>query len=297
MELFKINVSKYDITKKFDIVTPSSLDNPKDNSVMFITLNFMHKMNNLKNIRNCLLYWPLEKEIPKWLDQENNVIICVDNPHLEFCKFFKDNNIMNLPKKEVIKNIGNACVAESAKIGDNCIIMPLSYIGGDVTIGSNVYIGVGTKVIGKVNIGDNVVIRENSVIGADGLTTDRDENGIAVTMPQFGGVIIEDDVQIGSNSIIARGAIDNTIIKKGCKIDNSVFISHNVVLGPNTFIVGESILFGSSRTGSNVLISGNSTIRNGVEIGDNTVVGMGSVVTKNVSSNKIILGNPAKERG
>ena len=71
--------------------------------------------------------------------------------------------------------------------------------------------------MGEIHIGNNVEIRENSVIGADGLSTDRDEEGRALTMPQFGGVIIEDDVKIGALTVIARGAIDYTILKRGTK--------------------------------------------------------------------------------
>ena len=151
-----------------------------------------------------------------------------------------------------------------------------------------------SKLVGEVHIGNNVVIRENSVIGADGLSTDRDENGRALTMPQFGGVIIEDDVQIGALTVIGRGAIDNTILKRGSKIDNSTFISHNVTVGEDTFVVGESIMFGSSSTGKQVLISGNSTIRDGRHIGDKAVIGMGSVVVKNVEDGAVVKGNPAK---
>lgn len=91
--------------------------------------------------------------------------------------------------------------------------------------------------LGEAHVGNNVVIRENTVIGADGLTTDRDENGKALTIPQFGGVILEDDVQIGALTVIERGAIDNTTIKKGSKIDNSCFISHNVTIEEDAFLV------------------------------------------------------------
>ena len=113
-------------------------------------------------------------------------------------------------------------------------------------------------------------------------------------MPQFGGVVIEDGVQIGALTVIGRGAIDNTILRRGTKIDNSTFISHNVIIDEDTFVVGESIMFGSSSTGKQVYISGNSTIRNGCHIGDKAVVGMGSVVVKNVGNGAVVKGNPAK---
>ena len=95
-------------------------------------------------------------------------------------------------------------------------------------------------------------------------------------------------------TIIARGAIDDTVIRRGSKIDNSSFISHNVRIGEDTFVVGETIMFGSSSTGDKVCISGNSTIRNGVHIGSGALVGMGSVVVKSVAEQSVVKGNPAK---
>ena len=168
------------------------------------------------------------------------------------------------------------------------------YINVNVKKGKNCYIGAGTKIIGNVYIGDDVLIRENAVIGADGLTTDRDENGEAVTMPQFGGVIIEDNVQIGASVIIERGAIDNTVIKSGCKLDNACFVAHNNTIGNNVFMVGESSTFGSVTIGDNTLISGNASIRQGLSVGKNCIVGVGSIVTRSVKDKTTVMGNPAK---
>jgi len=122
----------------------------------------------------------------------------------------------------------------------------------------------------------------------------RKPDGSPATIPQFGGVVIEDNVQIGANTVIARGAIDDTVIHHGSKIDNLCFVSHNVQIGANTFIVGETIMFGSSSTGEQVYISGNSTIREGIHVGDRALVGMGSVVVKPVPDDAIVKGNPAK---
>lgn len=114
-------------------------------------------------------------------------------------------------------------------------------------------------------------------------------------MPQFGGVVLEDDVQMGANTVIARGAIDNTVISRGCKIDNSVYISHNAFLGENVFMCGESHTFGSVTIGKNSLISGNAAVRNGLTVGEGCLVGSGAMVTRNVKDGRVVLGNPAKE--
>ena len=239
------------------------------------------------------MFWPESVEVSEEIEKRHAVVKCA-NTRRGFCGFYRENQITYYPPVEEYEIINGAYIAKQAKIGKNCNILPGAYIGGEVELGDNCYIGLGTKIVGEVHIGNNVVVRENSVIGADGLSTDRDEEGKALTMPQFGGVIIEDDVQIGALTVIARGAIDNTILRRGSKVDNSAFISHNVILGEDTFVVGESIMFGSSSTGRQVFISGNSTVRDGRHIGDKAIVGMGSVVVKNVEDGAVVKGNPAK---
>ncbi len=292
-EYFRVNVSHYVDGKDFYVVRPASLNKPKDNSVMFIGEKYMNQLESLMKCKNCLVFWPSKIVVPKEIS-ERHAICVVENERYGYCAFYRDNNITYYPKAEDFEIVNGAFISKNAKVGKNCSILPGSYIGGEVEIGDNCYIGTGARLVGEIHIGNNVVIRENSVIGADGLSTDRDEHGKALTMPQFGGVIIEDDVQIGALTVIGRGAIDNTVIKRGSKIDNSAFISHNVVIGEDTFVVGETIMFGSSSTGKRAYISGNSTIRDGRHVGNNAVVGMGSVVIKNVEDDMIVKGNPAK---
>lgn len=292
---FDINVNKYDRKKKFAVYRPSSLNQPQSNSVMFIMEKYVGMASVLEKVENCLVFWPKEFLVPAQL-QEMHAIVLSDAPRKDYNRFFRDNGIENYPKRDEFEIVKGAVICKNAVIGNNCIIMPGAYIGGDVTIGNNVYIGCGTKIVGYVEIGNNVVIRENTVIGADGLSTERDVDGSALTMPQFGGVIIGDRVQIGANTVIGRGAIDNTIIRKGCKIDNCCFISHNVVLEEDVFVVGETLMMGSSRAGKQAYISGNVVVRNKVTIEEGAFIGMGAVVTRNVKKETTVMGNPAKER-
>lgn len=293
MNFFNINVNKYSNDQSYAVTRPASLNFPKDHAVMFITKKYMTKVKAFEECNKCLVFWPADQPIPSNI-KDKHVFVLSEDPRTEYCRFFRDNNITYYPEIEDMELINGAYVAKTAKIGMNCKIFPGAYIGGEVCIGNNVYIGSGAKLVGKISIGNNVIIRENAVIGADGLSTNRDEEGHAVTMPQFGGVIIEDDVQIGALAIIGRGAIDNTVIGRGCKIDNSCFISHNVRLGEDTFVVGESIMFGSSSTGERAYISGNACIRDGVSIGKDALIGMGSVVVKDVPAGVVVKGNPAK---
>lgn len=290
---FEVNINKYVSEKDFSVFRPASLNKPKDNAVMFISDGYMDHVDAFLKCSNCLVFWPKSHEIPCEIEKRHAVVKC-SNSRNGYCSFFRDNKITYYPAVEDFEVINGAYICKTAKVGKNSCILPGAYIGGEVEIGDNCYIGAGTRLVGEVHIGNNVVIRENSVIGADGLSTDRGEDGRALTMPQFGGVIIEDDVQIGALTVIGRGAIDNTILQRGSKVDNSTFISHNVILGEDTFVVGETIMFGSSSTGKQVLISGNSTIRDGRHIGQKAIVGMGSVVVRHVEDEAIVKGNPAR---
>ena len=290
---FKINASKYDKTKNFFVYRPSSINNPKNNSVIFVKSKFLDRVTDILFLKECIVFLPFDFNVPKELG-ENNLVIKCEKPNIEFCRFFKENNIANLPVNDTFIEKNGSFISDRAKIGKDVTIFPGVLIGSDVTIGDNVYIGSGTKIVGEVYIGNNVTIRENTTIGADGLTTDRDTDGSALTMPQFGYILIENNVMIGANVVIARGAIDATIIRKGAKIDNCVFISHNVEIGKDTFIVGETILFGSSSTGERCIISGNTTIANNVHIGSDSILGSGAVATKTIPGNSVAIGCPAK---
>lgn len=292
-EYFKVNVRKYCPDKDFDVVRPASFNKPKSRAVMFIMEKYMEKAVIFEEVEECLVFWPESVDVPNNI-KEKHAVCKVVEPHREFARFFSDNSITYLPEIEEYEMVNGAYIAKGSVIGKNCKIFPGAYIGSEVTIGDNVYIGSGAKLLGEIHIGNNVVIRENAVIGADGLTTDRDENGKALTIPQFGGVVLEDDVQIGALTVIGRGAIDNTAIKRGSKIDNSCFISHNVQVGEDAFVVGETIMFGSSSVGDRCLISGNSTLMNMVNVGDSAIVGAGAVVTKSVEDGAVVLGNPAR---
>ncbi|MBS6375013.1 MAG: hypothetical protein KH431_10455 [Erysipelotrichaceae bacterium] len=294
-KFFEVNIKYLDSRYDFEVVRPSSLDYPLSNSVMFILSKYIAKASILDTVHECVIYWPLEHKVPENLKQKN-LIIPVLAPRLEFCRFFQTHQIQNLPTLCDYEYKNGSFISKQATLGKNVQIMPGASIGDEVIIGDDVYIGSGSKIVGRVEIGNHVIIRENTVIGADGLTTDTDTDGMIISMPQFGGVVIEDDVTIGSNTTIARGAINDTYIASGCKIDNHVFISHNTKLGKNNIIVGQTILFGSVTTGDNVYISGNATIRNQLHIGNRAIIGMGSVVTRDVEENVCVLGNPAKVR-
>lgn len=222
-------------------------------------------------------------------NKESNIIFS-SNPRLDFIKCIKkffDNQSMK-------KGIHPTAILETNKIGKNVFIGPYVQIGKKVVIGNN------TKIYGNVVIYDNVIIKNNvmidsnTVIGTDGFGFERRRSKKLIKFPHFGGIVIGNDVEIGSNVSIDKGTMDNTIIGDGTKIDNLVHIAHNVKIGKNCLIIANSLIAGSCILGDNVRIAMSATIRECVRIGKNSIIGMGSIVTKDVPRNVTVFGVPAE---
>lgn len=145
----------------------------------------------------------------------------------------------------------------------------------------------------KIISGSNVIIGENCSIGKDGFQYLRDGDTI-IKFPHYGDVILGDNVEVGNNTCIARGALSNTIIGNNVKIDNLVHIAHNVIIGNNTMIAASAMIGGSAKIGKDCWISPSCCIKNQLTIGDNCLIGLGAVVIKNVEHNSVMIGNPAK---
>jgi len=228
------------------------------------------------------------------------------------CKNLKQSFIFSAnPKLDTIKLIKqfylepeNSLYAD--RIHKTAIISPDARIHPSVKIGAfsileNCEIGEGTEikenvhVYANVTIGKNVRINSSCEIGTSDFGPERDENNELILFPQIGGLIIEDNVEIFPFTAIGKGAIKNTLIKKGVKIDHCCQIGHNTEIGENTVITANSIIAGSAIIGRNNWIGAHSVIKNGICIGDNVVIGIGSVVTKNFSDNQTIAGNPADQ--
>ena len=154
-------------------------------------------------------------------------------------------------------------------------------IGSDVSIGKNCILYPGVFINHNTCIGDNVIIHPNSVIGSDGFGLYK-INDNWEKIPHIGSVIIENNVEIGSNTSIDRGLIDNTILRKNCKIDNLVQIAHNVVIGENTAIAACTGIAGSTRIGSNCTIGGGVGINGHIDICDDVHIHGMTTVTKSI---------------
>jgi len=190
----------------------------------------------------------------------------------------------------------------SAVIHKEAQVHPRSYIGAGTYIGKCT-IGEGSVIYGNCYLYDNTVvgarvtISAGTVIGADGFGYARNEEGVLEKFPHIGGVVIEDDVDIGANTCIDKGSLGNTLIKKGAKIDNLVHIAHNVVIGENSMVIANSMIGGSTMIGANSWIAPSVSVRDALVLGENVMAGMGAVVTRNVPAGETWAGSPAKELG
>lgn len=188
-----------------------------------------------------------------------------------------------------------AYIGQNAKIGNNVKIYPHAYIGDNVTIGDNTILFSGVKVYYDCVIGSNCTVHAGTVIGSDGFGFAPNSEGQAFAkVPQIGNVLIEDNVEIGSNASIDRATLGSTILRKGVKLDNLVQIAHNVEIGENTVIAGLSGVAGSTKVGKNCMIgaqvgiAGHLKIANGVKIAGQS--GIGSNIEK---EGEIVQGSPA----
>jgi UDP-3-O-[3-hydroxymyristoyl] glucosamine N-acyltransferase len=147
-------------------------------------------------------------------------------------------------------------IGSNVKIGDNSKVYPQTYIGDNVTIGTNSTVFAGVKVYTDCVIGDRVIIHSGVIIGGDGFGFAPQADGSYTKLSQIGNVILEDDVEVGSNTTIDRATIGSTIIRKGVKLDNLIQLAHNVEVGANTVIASQTGVSGSAKIGENCIIGG-----------------------------------------
>ena len=181
----------------------------------------------------------------------------------------------------------NVILTEGVEVGDRTRIGPGTAVGADVKIGANCNIAANVTIYPKTRIGDHVTVHAGAVLGSDGFGFVRNqETGRYEKFPQAGVLIIEDDVEIGANTTIDRGALGPTIIGRGTKIDNLVHVAHNVRIGENVVIAAQAGISGSCVIGNNVVLAGQVGIADHVCIEEGVVLGAQS----GVPTGKVIHG-------
>lgn len=268
---------------------------------------FIDNLADVSHVNETTLDWinPTKEKKQKIAEDSKAQVLLVDKSIMPIAGkvLIRVNN-----PKVALAEIGNHFFVEQPQVG----IHPTAIIDPDAKIGNNVAIGA-YCVIGKVIIGDDCVLDSNvrvyddtvmgkgciikagAVLGGAGFGFEIDENGNKFRFPQIGGLIIGNQVEIGANTCVDRGALSNTEIGDYTKINNLCHIAHNNKIGKNVIITGCVNISGSNVIEDNVWIAPNASIRGYVHLGKGCVVGMGAVATKDIPAGETWVGNPAKK--
>lgn len=185
-----------------------------------------------------------------------------------------------------------AVVGPEARIGRGTRIAAGAVIGYRVTIGRDCTIGPLASVVHAL-VGDRVILHAGVRIGQDGFGFSMGRDG-HLKVPQVGRVIIQDDVEIGANTTVDRGALKDTIIGEGTKIDNLVQIGHNVVIGRHCVIVGQVGIAGSAELGDHVVMGGQAGLVGHIKVGNGAQIAGGSHAKNDVPAGAVMAGTPAR---
>ena len=187
-------------------------------------------------------------------------------------------------------------VHETAEVDDSVVIGHNVYIGPECKIGRNSIVHANSSLVMNVEIGQNTIIHFNSILGSDGFGYAPQNDGY-IKIEQLGKLIVGDNVEVGAGCTIDRGAIDNTEIHNGVKLDNQVHIAHNVILGENSAIAASCAIAGSTTVGKNLQMGGLSGILGHLKIADNVLIGAHTLITKSIDKPGNYVGiMPAQEQ-
>ncbi len=187
-----------------------------------------------------------------------------------------------------------AVVDATASIAPSAYIGPHVYVGRDCNIGPDSIIHAGVRLYPETQIGARVILHAGVVAGVDGFGYERDSEGHLHKFPHTGRVVIEDDVEIGANCCIARGALDDTRIGRGTKLDSLVHIAHNCKIGEDSLLTAQTMLAGSVTIGARVWLSPGCRVLNSTTIGDDAIVGMGANVMADVAAGATVVAPSAR---
>lgn len=238
-------------------------------------------------------------------------LIRVADPYSCFALLLQKYDEMNRPKPGIHaaaiisesaiigKNVtisAGAVIEDAAVVGDNAIIGALVVLEKNAKIGKGCKLHAGSKVLHDCVLGDNCTLHAGVTIGSDGFGFAPSDAAYS-KIPQVGNVVLENDVEIGSNSTIDRATMGSTIIRKGVKLDNLIQIAHNVEIGEHTVIAAQTGVAGSTKIGKRCMIGGQVGIIGHLKIGDNVKIAAQSGVGNNLPDNAVVQGSPAFEVG
>lgn len=249
------------------------------------------------------------------LKKEHSVLspvacLIAENPHLVFARIATfltskvpppaginpDAVIDESANIDASASIAAKCViGRNTQIGRNAVIGPACIIGHNCNIGDDFTCAANVTICDDVHIGDRTIIHPGVVIGSDGFGLANDD-GVWIKVPQTGGVSIGNDVEIGANTTIDRGALDDTVIEDGVKLDNQIQVAHNVHIGAHTAIAGCAGIAGSTHIGRYCTLAGGVGLSGHVILADNVHITAMSLVTKSITEPGVYSsGTPLQE--
>ena len=194
-----------------------------------------------------------------------------------------------------VKIYQGAVIADTAQIRQNVLIGPNAFVGPDCIVGEGTVIHANSTLMRSVTLGKNCIVQNNCILGSDGFGFAPSKDGYK-KIHQLGRLIIGDNVEFGAGCTIDRGALEDTVIGNGVKLDNQVHIAHNVMLGDNSAIAAKCAIAGSTKIGKNLQMGGLSGIIGHLEICDNVFIGAHTLITKSISKPGNYVGiMPAQE--
>lgn len=261
----------------------STPDNVKDNSIFFCdSVNEdRYKFLASLDVSSALMICSSSEFL-----FDNISTIISNNPRVTYAKIV--NELFSYDRDFFIGSIDPKNIPKSSSVFPGAFIHHTASIGKNTIIYPNVSIGPNCE------IGDNVMIKPSSVIGFSGFGTITDNQKLNHHLPHIGGVVVENDVEIGSLTTVCAGTIHPTIIEQNVKIDDHVHIGHNAIVKKGTVITACAIVAGSVLVSENSWIGLNATTKEGIELGKDSLLGMGAVVLKDVEQGATMIGNPAK---
>ena len=188
-------------------------------------------------------------------------------------------------------------IGAGAVVGARTIIHPNVSIGPGARIGDDCVVHSQVSIRERVIVGHRVTLHDGVVLGSDGYGFARQKDGTHLKIPQHGGVVIEDDVEIGANSTIDRPAVGETRIGAGTKIDNLVHVAHGVAIGRRVLLAAQVGIAGSTSIGDDVIMAGQTGVTGHITVGDKVVVGAKSAVLQSVEAGAFVTGSPAFSHG
>ena len=289
--------------KNAAVSTVSSIDGGKAGSLAYLT-NPKYEQYIYTTEASIVLVdktFEPKEEVKTTLVKVENVAECVLNL-LEMYNASRPqkSGVSKLASIHEEATVGQSCyigdftvVERGAKLGDKVQLYPQCYIGDNVEIGEGTKLYPGVKIYEGCKIGRNCIIHAGAVIGADGFGFAPKPDGTFAKIPQLGNVIIEDNVEIGANTCVARAKTDSTIVRSGVKLDNLIQVGHNEQIGSNTVMSAQVGIAGTTKIGSNCFVGGQVGFADHITVGNGCKIGSQSGLDKNVPDGEIRFGSPA----